>query len=376
MGNRTRVPIAVVLLTLVVLAGCDPASRLENQEYVVYLDNYQRWDVGDVVSAFNHLDSKRAEFNCTKELDAAQRARWREEAGPVKIEMTKAGTSFEACLDAFHQSSGLTQGKIQFAVLSHWVNHNFVPEVQKAIDAEVSKATGRLEDASCVSDECKALTVVGDLAVIRAGLKVAVAWQDARDQCEQAGYGGLRPWRLPTKEELVALRESNKLASDVDMATYWSGTREFGEKGEIRAWVLRFDLASLTDDSVQPKLLPFDTDGAVTLAKVRCVHDLSKGTAPANAIDEMEKVIQGAGCPRYDWDPQGNRWWEWVRYRDGYLVSKNLGKSGGELKQACGEAPWCKLRWSTPSKGVVKSIADDPWFGGGKSSCATKLPGS
>ena len=161
--------VVAVILAIATAVGCDPADSLDNQDYRPLLDNYQRWEVTDVVAAFNHLDSKRSEFNCTKELEAAQRAAWREKAGPIKAEDTPEGKALGKCLEAFHQSSGLTPGKLQGGVLSHWVSQSFVPEIQKQIEAEVAAGAKRLGAAGCGGPECDALVVIDDIAVTRAG---------------------------------------------------------------------------------------------------------------------------------------------------------------------------------------------------------------
>ena len=165
----------LLLLLLPALIGCDPANSLENQEYRAYLGSYKRYDVPIVVAAFNGFDKKRGEFECQAELEAAQRAIWREEAGKASGAVkTQEGDALTACLQGFFAKSGVEQGNTQMDVLSRWVNHNFLPEVQKNIDAEVAANRERLDRAGCGGDECETLTVVGDLAVPRASLDEAL----------------------------------------------------------------------------------------------------------------------------------------------------------------------------------------------------------
>ncbi len=371
---RAVTAIAVLIGIVVTFGACDPADSLTNQEFRLYLDNYQRWEVADVVAAFNHLETKRGSFNCTKQLEAAQHAIWREEAGPLKLELVPEGKAIDSCLHQFHESSGLAPGKLQAAALSYWVSHNFAEAAKTKVTDAAAAATKRLEGAGCAGDDCLALTVVGDLAVSRAGLEVSVALQDAQDRCRAAGFGGLGPWRLPTRDELVALRASNKLATDQDMATYWSRTREFDDAGKLQAWVLRFDLEVL-GQQIEPRLIGFEVDERPSLAKVRCVHDLTKAAVAETEVDRMENIIVGAGCPRRDWDRMGNRWWEYVRYRTGYLVTwKTQGKRGGALKRVCRELPYCKLPWKAPSRGSASALAQDPWLSeGAEERCVAKL---
>jgi hypothetical protein len=344
---------AVALL----LGGCNPAGGLNTPEYATFLEGLEGWQQSDAVSIFNQLDENREQFPCKGEVDRAKRAAWREQAGPVKLEQTPEGKALQGCYDRFRGSIALKEGPLAGAVLQHWVNHNIVPEVQKALDAEVTAEQGRIGEKGCGGDECsRALTVVGDLIVPRIGHEVSVAWGDAGSLvCARTGFGGLGPWRLPTRDELVAIRESGKVASDLDLATYWSSTREFDEDGRLQAYVLRFDVESLGTKQ-EPKLVPFDRDGVPSVAKVRCVFDLAKAETPTDAGSQMEQTLMKAGCKR--------GWEEYVRLREDLIVSWKVLSARGKrgLSKACKELTWCGLSWRVPSGAEAKRLAEDPWF--------------
>lgn len=336
-------------------AACDPAGGLQDEGYRHYLDNFERWEITDVVSSFNHLDSKRAGFNCSTELEKAQRARWREKVGPIKAEDTPAGQALGACLERFQESSGVGGGKLRAAVVRLWMNHNFLPDIAKTITDEASAHQSRLDMAGCGGEQCQLLTVVGDLAVPRLGQKVSVAWSDARNACSRANFGGLGPWRLPTRDDLVAMRKSGLLASDLDLATYWASTREVDETGRLSAYVLRFDVEALGAD-VAPELVPFDRDGIPSLAKVRCVHDLGDRTVENNAVAQMEKVIRDAGCPV--------NWEERLRVRGELIVTwQKVVKAGTNARTHCKGLGWCGLTWKAPGRTESKLLGEDAWVG-------------
>jgi hypothetical protein len=348
--------------------GCDPAGRLENQEYRHYLDRYERWAHTEVVKAFNHLDSKRDQFACQQELDTAHRARWREKVGAAKLDQTPGGVVLGKCLDAFHTASGMPAGKLQRSVVSLWANHNFLPSVDEQLSQRTARDQQALGQASCGGDGCDLLTVVGDLAVPRLGQKAPVAWGDGRDACSRVSHGGLSPWRLPTRGELVAMKESDKLASDVERATYWSSSRQLADDGRIQAWVLRFDVESLGQPA-QPKLVSLEREGVPSLAKVRCVHELQP--APPTELDEvatMEKALRQAGC--------GASWWENVRLRGSLVVTwRALDQPTGNLSQTCRALDWCGLRWSAPSRRQAVRLRGDAWFtGNNQPRCVARLP--
>lgn len=348
-------------------AGCDPADSLTNQDYRPYLENYEKWEATDVVTTFNTLESGREQFKCGEQLRKAHRARWREEAGAVKVDQTPEGKALLECLSSFQESSGIGSGKLKSAVLLHWMNHNFLPDAEKALDAEVAADQGRLDSAGCGGEQCQALTVVGDLAVQRVGQEVSMAWQDARSACSRAGFGGLSPWRLPTREELVAMRESGKLVTDLDTATYWSSSREFDDQGTILAYVLRFDLASLSF-AEQPKAIPFDRDGYPSLAKIRCVSDLGKAPEPTGPVAEMEKRVVELGCP-LNWEYK-------ARIRDNFLVTwEKVVKSGDNARTVCKGLGWCGLTWRATDSRTAKQLSSDPWIGSDLNTrCVTDLP--
>ncbi len=354
-------------LTSMCLLACDPANSLQNQEYRHYLDNFERWEISDVVGAFNHLDSKQGDFSCAQELEKAQRARWREKVGPVKAEQTPAGRALGGCLERYQESSGVGAGKLRAAVLRVWMNHNFLPAVEKAINDDVAAQQSRLDQAGCGGEQCQLLTVIGDLAVPRLGQKVSVAWTDARNACSRAGFGGLGPWRLPTRDDLVAMRKSGQLASDLDLATYWASTRELGASGQLAAYVLRFDLESLADD-VEPKQVPFDRDGIPSLAKVRCVHDLDERVVETNEVAQMEKIIRAAGCPV--------TWEERLRVRGDLIVTwQQVVKAGENARSHCRELGWCGLTWKAAGRAETKLLGEDPWVGEGLDKrCVASVP--
>ncbi len=369
MGTMKKIAMlcALVALGAVVIAGCDPADRLSNQEYRPYLDNYQKWQISDVVTTFNELETKREAFDCQDELEKAHLARWREKAGQVKVDQTPAGEALMKCLQEFRESAGIGGGTLRGGVLMHWMNHNFLPPAEKRLEAMIQADQERLGEAGCGGDQCQVLVVVGDVATQRAGQKVAVAWQDARSMCSAADYGGLSPWRLPTREELAAMRESGKLATDQDTATYWSSTREFDDQGNLKAYVLRFDLESLGQD-IEPRAIGFDREGVPTVAKVRCVYDLGKAPEPTGAVAEMEKAVLAAGCPR--------NWEEKVRVRGDLMVTwEKVVKSGENARDVCRDLGWCGLTWRSPSRREAKQLSEDPWIGSTLDSrCIADLP--
>lgn len=369
MGFRESKKLFAVLLVFfsACLAACDPASGLQDDGYRLYLDNFERWEITDVVTAFNHLDSKQGDFNCAAELEQAQRARWREKVGPVEAEQTPSGKVLGTCLARFQESSGVGGGKLRAAVLRVWMNHNFLPDIEKAINDAEAAHQSRLDQAGCGGEQCQLLTVVGDLAVPRLGQEVSVAWSDARNACSRANFGGLGPWRLPTRDDLVAMRKSGLLASDLDLATYWASTREFDDNGSLSAYVIRFDVASLGTE-VSPKLVPFDRDGIPSLAKVRCVHDLGKRVVESNEVAQMEQIVQGAGCPV--------NWEERLRVRGELLVTwQKVVKAGSNARQHCKELGWCGLTWNAPGRAETKALGEDPWVGADLDErCVTAVP--
>lgn len=279
MTSRKRRALVVALTALILvpaLVGCDPANDLENEEYRAYLGSFKSRDLAVVVAAFNQFDAKRGDFKCQAELESAQRAVWREQIGTVEPDRLDEMRAFKSCLRSFFEASGVKQGLVTQSVLTPWVNHNFMPEIRGRIDAEVSASQKRLGNAGCGGEACEALVVIGDLAVPRLGAETPVAWPDAQQVCSGIDHGGLGPWRLPTKAELVAIHNANKVASEIAQTSYWSADREIEDEGQGKVWVLRFDLASRGDDAPGPELLPLEHRGRPRLAKVRCVHDLSK----------------------------------------------------------------------------------------------------
>ncbi len=371
-SHRKNRAFATVFLCLAVLwSACDPADDLQNPEYRVYLDNFKRQDHADVVGALNQLDTKRGDFNCASELEAAQRAIWREEAGTVKVRQTAEGRTFEACLRSFFQSTGVTQGLIQTSIVSPWVNHNFLPPIQKRIEEEVQRAQKRLDSAGCGGDVCEKLTVINDIAVPRAPAEAPRSWSEARTYCKALDAGGLRPWRLPTKAELVALGASGKLATSIESITYWSGDREFTEGGSVLVWALRFNPASKGQANIQPERIPFTRRGRPARSKVRCVFDLSEPTENQTAVDEMEAALTEVGCPREGWTSA-------VRLIGGIVVTRGRVEKGtGTIEEACGELDWCGRSWHPPSKAQLEKLTGHPWFTGDAGNrCVAAVPES
>lgn len=353
----------VVILAVNVFFGaaCDPADDLNNQEYRVYLDNYKTQDHAVVVRALNQLDTKRVEFNCQDELEAAQRAIWREAMGEVEVRQTVEGQAFETCLRTFFQSSGVEQGLVQTSVVSPWVNHNFLPPIQKRIDAEVQAAQKRLDGAGCGGATCEKLTVVGDIAIPRAPAEAPRSWIESRQYCKNLDLGGLRPWRLPSKAELEATAASNKLASSIESTTYWSGEREFTEGGSVLVWALRFNPASKGQAGIHAERIPFTRRGRPARSKVRCVYDLSEPSPVRTAVDEMEDALVKAGCPREGWTDS-------VRLHEGLVVTyRTISKGTGSMDEACADLDWCGLSWHPPTKAQLESISGNAWFTGDSS---------
>lgn len=350
-------------------AACDPASSLTTPDYAVYLDGYETWQKADVVRFFNQLDEKRGEFKCQAEVAAAKRASWREAGGPIKLDQTPEGAALQGCLSQFAGAVGFGESPLGGSALQHWVNHNFVPEAQKALDDAVAAEQRRIGEKGCGGEQCELLTTVGDLVVPRVGQEVAVAYDDAVSACSRADYGGLTGWRLPTKAELVAMRESGKLQADLDVATYWSSSREYDDAGRLQAWVLRFD-TKVAGQPQEPKLVPFDRDGVPTVSKVRCVSDLGAPPAAEGDVARDEAILTKAGCP--------GGWSEYVRLREGRVVGwKVLPQKGRELRGACKELSWCGLTWRVPSSAEAKQLAEDPWLReGAESRCVADLPAS
>jgi hypothetical protein len=341
--------------------ACDPAGDLQNPEYRAYLDNYKQQDHAIVVAALNRLDAQRADFDCSEELEAAQRAIWRESAGEVEVGQTVEGRAFEDCLRAFFQRSGVAQGIVQSTVVSPWVNHNFLPPIRQRIDAEVQAAQKRLASAGCGGDDCDGLTVIDDIAVPRAPAEAPRTWSESRTYCESLDTGGLRPWRLPTKAEIVAMGASNKLATAVESTTYWSGERELTEGGGVLVWTLRFNPAAKGQSNIQPERIPFTRRGRPARSKVRCVFDLAKQTPSRTPVDEMEAALAAAGCPREGWTDS-------VRLHEGMVVTHSPVEAGtGTVAEACEALDWCGLTWHPPSQGQLEALARSPWFAGDSS---------
>ncbi len=351
----------LLALSWLVVAGCDPADSLTNDEYRAYLGRWNNKEAPAVVAALNQLETKLNGFKCRSELEVAQRALWREKVGTVEPPRLPEIKTFRTCLQGFYESSGVKQGLIEQDVLTVWVNHNFLPAIQKTIEAEVATSQKRLDGAGCGGEECDGLIVVGDLAVPRVGLERPVAWWDAKAACREARFGGLGPWRLPTKAELTEIRESNKVASELAKTNFWSGERLFEESGRLQAWVLRFDLAAKAEGA-SPEQLPFDHRGRPRLGKVRCVHDMAKSPAPANAVDDMEQSLVDLGCPE--------GWYEAVRIREKHVVT--WGRKGTGIP-TCGEINYCGLSWEAPSKALAKALGEDAWFGS-PAQCVASLP--
>lgn len=347
---------ASLLLLCAAAVGCDPASSLQNAEYRPYLTSLPSRDVPAAVAAFNVLDSKRGEFHCQAELETAQRAIWREKAGRVDPSGLDEVRAFESCLHGFIDASGVEQGLVHTKIVPHWVNHNFLPEVQARIEAEVTAARGRLDEGGCTGEPCGTLTVVGDIAVARTVPGTPADWATAREACRESDLGGLRPWRLPTKAELVALRESGKIASDTGFATAWSGDREWEERGEIQAWSLDLVLPSRSTP-VAPKLVPVTKRGRAPRARVVCVHDLTKAPMPAGGdVDEMEQTLADAGCP-------ADAWASALRLRDGLIVTWEPTPMDRPLAEACASITLCEgLSFRPPSAAEATKMAADPWL--------------
>lgn len=351
------------------LAGCDPRDSLQNQEYLPYLDGYERWDITDAVGAFNQLDSKRADFACQQELEAAQRSVRREEGGPIKAGTTEPMKTFRSCLEGFSKTTGVDQTKIQAVVLSDWVNHNFLPEIQKRIDTEVEAVQKRLDGAGCGGEACKGLTVVGDLAMPRLATKNAISFDDAVDLCSSENPGGLRPWRLPTKVELTAMLGSDLLPSEAAKVAYWSSERVFDDSGNIVVSGLRFQRTNGSEARPQPESLSFVRRGLPVKAKARCVHDLAKRETTPTDVDMMERALVEAGCER-------SGWMKHLRVREGLIVMwEKVSKTGLPIDDVCKELDWCGATWSAPSGDQAKKLGADPWFGESAASrCVASLP--
>ena len=74
----------------------------------------------------------------------------------------------------------------------------------------------------------------------------------------------------------------------------------------------------------------------------------------------------------------GNRWWDFVRAREGMMVTwKTMGKTGGALRRACRDLNYCKLSWSTPNRSQEAKLAQDTWLGeSADERCVAELPDS
>lgn len=346
----------VVIASVAVLAGCDPRDSLQNQDYLPYLDGYERWDTSVVVEAFNQLDSNRGDFSCQQELEDAQQSIRREEGGPIKADGSKQVKSFRACLERFSKAAGVDQTRAQAAVLSDWVNHNFLSDIQKRIDAEVAAAQKRLDGVGCGGEACKGLTVVGDLAMPRLATKNGIPFDDAVGLCSSANFGGLRPWRLPSAAELSAILGSDKLPSEAAKIAYWSGERVFDESGNVVVSGLRFQKVDGSESRPQPESIPLVRRRLPVKAKVRCVYDLAKRGATKTEVDVMEQALVEAGCTR-------SGWMKHLRVREDLIVMwETVEKMGPSLEDVCKELDWCSATWSAPNSDQAKKLASDPWF--------------
>jgi len=370
-NQRCRCFAALTLSTALALGACDPASSLENQEYRAYLDSYLPRDLSVVVAAFNQFDTKRVDFDCVDELEASKRAAWREEPGRMDRSGTREAQALNECMQRFFEASGVRQGMNETKVLPQWMSHNFLPEIRTRLDEEVASAQKRVSGAGCGGEVCESFTVVGDLVVPRAGAEKTATWSKARNRCRSGNTSGISQWRLPTKAELEAMRQSARLASDVGFSQYWAAERELAADGSVKAWSLDMMRPLPGAKAASPAAVAIDGTGRQKRLKVRCVHDLASTKVPSNEVDELELALEAIQCPTSRWEPA-------LRLRKGLLVTwQSHAATGRTMDETCGEIDWCGLSWSPPSTAQARALAADPWFARDpQERCVARPPGS